>query len=98
MLCTLLIPLMQMYILFWPTTKACFWNDGHQSQRVQCTPGCLEYSDPHAVDYGDAQLLYHEVVTHYTKGFTGKQWLDLSEQELNILILNQKWRNPVNHS
>ena len=58
-----------------------------ESNTLLC-PGCLEYSDPHAVDYGDAQLLYQEVVTHYTKGFTGKQWLDLIEQELNILILN----------
>ena len=55
------------------------------------------------MDYGDAQLLYQEFVTHYTKGqytkgLTGKQWLELIEQELNKLILNQKWRNPVNHS
>ena len=36
-------------------------------------PVICKYSDPNAQDYGDAQMLYSDLVSHYTQGLTGKQ-------------------------
>ena len=38
-----------------------------------------KYSDPNATHYSDAQLLYDNLVTHYTKGLTGSQCLEIIE-------------------
>ena len=54
-------------------------------------PIIRKYSDPNATHYGDAQLLYDNLVTHYTKGITGSQRLEIIEQELDELRLDMKW-------
>ena len=36
-------------------------------------PVIRHYSDPNATDYGDAQMLYQNLVSHYTQGLTGRQ-------------------------
>ena len=35
-------------------------------------PVLRKYSDPNATYYGDAQMLYAELVAHFTQGLTGK--------------------------
>ena len=54
-------------------------------------PVVHKYSDPNATHYGDAQLLYNNLVTHYTKGLTGSQHLEIIERELDELHLDMKW-------
>ena len=54
-------------------------------------PVMRKYSDPNATHYGDAQLLYDDLVTHYTKGLTGSQRLEIIERELDEHCLNTKW-------
>ena len=39
-------------------------------------PVLRKYSDPKVLDYGNAQLLYTDLVTHFTQGLTGKQCLE----------------------
>ena len=36
-------------------------------------PIIRKYSDPNATNYGDAQLLYDDLVSHFTKGLSGRQ-------------------------
>ena len=42
-------------------------------------------------DNCDAQLLYDDLVSHYTKGLTGSQRLEIIERELDELHLDTKW-------
>ena len=46
-------------------------------------PVLCKYSAPNATYYRDAQILYAELVAHFTQGLTGKQRLELIEQELD---------------
>ena len=54
-------------------------------------PVIHKYSDPNATHYGDAQLLYNNLVSHCTKGLTGSQRLEIIERELDELRLDTKW-------
>ena len=36
-------------------------------------PTLHKYSDPNVPDYGDAQMLYTNLVAHYTQGLSGRQ-------------------------
>ena len=54
-------------------------------------PVVRKYSDPNAHDYGDAQMLYCDLVSHYTQGLTGKQRLEVIEREMDNLTLDSKW-------
>ena len=54
-------------------------------------PIIRKYSNPNAAHYGDAQLLYDDLVSHYTKGLTGSQHLEIIECELDELCLDTKW-------
>ena len=54
-------------------------------------PIIRKYSDPNAIHYGDAQLLYDDLVSHYTKGLTGSQRLEIIERDLDELLLDMKW-------
>ena len=42
-------------------------------------PVLHKYSKPNATYYGDAQILYAELVAHFTQGLTGKQHSELIE-------------------
>ena len=61
-------------------------------------PVVCKYSDLNATDYGDAQLLYDDLVLHYTNGLSGSQCLKIIEHEINDLKLDTKWGRPVSHS
>ena len=54
-------------------------------------PVIHKYSDPNAHNYGDAQMLYCDLVSHYTQGLTGKQRLEIIECEMDDLTLDSKW-------
>ena len=54
-------------------------------------PVVCQYSDPNASDYGNAQLLYQDLVAHYTRGLTGRRPLKIIEREIDDLHLDQKW-------
>ena len=54
-------------------------------------PVLCKYSDPKVHNYGDAQLLYTDLVAHFTQGLTGKQHLEIIERELDELRLDTKW-------
>ena len=54
-------------------------------------PVVYRYSDPNASNYGNAQLLYQDLVAHYTQGLTGRQCLEIVEREIDDLHLDQKW-------
>ena len=45
-----------------------------------------KYSDPNATNYGNAQLLYDNLVSHFTKGLSGRQRLEIIECEINDLL------------
>ena len=42
-------------------------------------------------DYGDAQLMYQDLVAHYTQGVASRQRLEIIKHELNDFHLDQKW-------
>ena len=48
-------------------------------------------ADSNATHYGNAQLLYYNIVAHYTQGLTGQQRLEIIERELDDLRLDTKW-------
>ena len=50
-----------------------------------------KYSDPNATNYGNAQLLYDDLVSHFTKGLSGRQCLEIIEREIDDLHLDSKW-------
>ena len=50
-----------------------------------------KYTDSNATHYGNAQLLYYDIVAHYTQGLTGQQCLEIIERELDDLRLDMKW-------
>ena len=54
-------------------------------------PLVRRFSDANVPDYGDAQMLYHSLVAHYTQGLTGRQRIEIIERELDELRLDQKW-------
>ena len=54
-------------------------------------PIIRKYSDPNATNYGDAQLLYDDLVSHFTKGLSGCQRLEIIEREIDDLHLDSKW-------
>ena len=49
------------------------------------------YSDPQATDYGDAQQLYPHLVTHYTQGLSGRQYLKILECDIDYLHFDKNW-------
>ena len=57
-------------------------------------PVVEKYSDANSVNYGDTQMLYCDLVTHYTQGLTGSQQIEIIEQELDDLCLVDKWGKP----
>ena len=50
-----------------------------------------KYADSNATHYGNAQLLYYDIVAHYTQGLSGRQRLEIIERELDDLRLDTKW-------
>ena len=54
-------------------------------------PIICKYSEPNATNYGDAQLLYDDLVSHFTKGLSGRQRLEIIECEIDDLHLDSKW-------
>ena len=54
-------------------------------------PTLRKYSDPNVPDYGDAQMLYTDLVAHYTQGLSGRQWIEVLERELDEIRLALKW-------
>ena len=42
-------------------------------------------------DYGDTQMLYTDLVAHYTQGLSGKQRIEVIERELDEIWLDSKW-------
>ena len=50
-----------------------------------------KYADSNATQYGNAQLLYYDIVAHYTQGLSGRQCLEIIEKELDDLQLGIKW-------
>ena len=40
-------------------------------------PFTRQYSDLNAADYGDAQMLYHDLIAHYTQGLSGHQHVEI---------------------
>ena len=56
-------------------------------------PTRCKYSDPNVPDYGNAQMLYTDLVTHYTQGLSGRQRIEVIEHELNKIWLH--W--PARH-
>ena len=54
-------------------------------------PVLHKYSDPKVPNYGNAQLLYTDLVAHFTQGLTGKQCLEIIEHELDELRLDTEW-------
>ena len=54
-------------------------------------PIIRKYSDPNATNYGNAQLLNDDLVSHFTKGLSGCQCLEFIEHEIDDLHLDSKW-------
>ena len=54
-------------------------------------PTLCKYSDPNVPDYGDAQMLYTDLVAHYTQGLSGRQRIEVIERELDEIRLDLKW-------
>ena len=54
-------------------------------------PTLHKYSDPNVPDYGDAQMLYTDLVTHYTQDLSGRQRIEVIERELDEIWLDSKW-------
>ena len=54
-------------------------------------PTLRKYSDPNVLDYGDAQMLYTDLVAHYTQGLSGRQRIEVIKHELDEIRLNPKW-------
>ena len=50
-----------------------------------------KYSDPNVPDYSDAQMLYTDLVTHYTQGLSGRQHIEVIARELDEIHLDLKW-------
>ena len=50
-----------------------------------------KYSNPNATNYGNAQLLYDDLVSHFMKGLSGRQRLEIIEREIDDLHLDSKW-------
>ena len=50
-----------------------------------------KYANSNETHYGNAQLLYYDIVAHYTQGLTGRQCLEIIEKELDDLRLDIKW-------
>ena len=42
-----------------------------------------KYSDPNMTDNGEAQMLYTDLVAHYTQGLSGKKCIEVIECELD---------------
>ena len=51
-------------------------------------PTLRKYSDPNVPDYGDAQMLYTDLVAHYTQGLSGRQCIEVIECELDEIQLD----------
>ena len=58
-------------------------------------PLVRRFSDPNVPDYGDAQMLYHSLVAHYTQGLTGRQCIEIIERELDELRLDHNWGDRI---
>ena len=54
-------------------------------------PIICKYADSNATHYGNAQLLYYDIVAHYTQGLTRRQCLEIIEKKLDGLRLDMKW-------
>ena len=54
-------------------------------------PTLHKYSDPNVTDYGDAQMLYTDLVAHSTQRLSGKQCIEVIECELDEIRLDSKW-------
>ena len=54
-------------------------------------PIIRKYTDSNATHYGNAQLLYYDILAHYTQGVTGRQCLEIIKRELDDLRLDTKW-------
>ena len=54
-------------------------------------PALRKYSDPNVPDYGDAQMLYTNLVANYTQGLSGRQRIEVIERELDEIRLDSKW-------
>ena len=54
-------------------------------------PIVCKYADLNATHYGNAQLLYYDIVAHYTQGLTARQHLEIIERELDDVRLDTKW-------
>ena len=54
-------------------------------------PIICKYADSNATDYGNAHLLYYNIVANHTQGLTGQQRLEIIERELDDLRLDTKW-------
>ena len=48
-------------------------------------------ADSNTTHYRNAQLLYYDIVAHYTQGVNGQQCLEIIERELDDLRLDMKW-------
>ena len=46
-------------------------------------PVLCKYSDPRVTEYSNAQLLYTDLVAHFTQGLTGKQHFELIKIKLD---------------
>ena len=51
-------------------------------------PVIRKYSDPNATNYSNAQLLYDDLVSHFMKGLSGCQHLEIIEHEIDDLKLD----------
>ena len=60
-------------------------------KELSILPTLHKYSDPNVPDYGDAQMLYTDLVAHYTQGLSGRQRIEVIERELDEIWLDSKW-------
>ena len=54
-------------------------------------PSLHKYSDPNVPNYGDAQMLYTDLVTHHTQGLSGRQCIEVIKCKLDEIQLDSKW-------
>ena len=54
-------------------------------------PTLRKYSDPNVPDYGDGQMLYTNLVAHYTQGLSERQRIEVIKRELDEIRLDSKW-------
>ena len=60
-------------------------------KELSILPTLRKYSDPNVPDYGDAQMLYTDLVAHDTQGLSGRQHIEVIERELDEIHLDSKW-------